>query len=79
MVCENNLKLPRQGAAAAAAKAQEEGGEGGGKRAAVEEYHALLWFDEDEDEKGQPRLAKVRGVCVCAWWIDICVYVYKRS
>lgn len=63
MVVENNLKLPRQGGAAAAAAAQEgEGSEGGGKRAAVEEYHALLWFDEDEDEKGQPRLVKV-----CMW------------
>lgn len=31
-------------------------GDEGGK----EEYHALLWFDEDEDEQGQPRLMKVR-------------------
>ncbi len=49
-----------------------------GKRA---EYHALLWFDEDEDEQGQPKLAKVKKKkervvcmldCLFVWLVGCC-------
>jgi hypothetical protein len=75
MVVENNLKLPRKDSKGSGGGGDGDGsggGDGEGGKRGGEEYHALLWFDEDEDEQGQPRLTKVGGWCVLGDPVGVC-------